>query len=392
MFHTGLEVLISEQAELLKGWRVGLVTHPAAVLPDMTGIVAALRAAGVQLTALFGPEHGFDGSAADGAAVADGVDPRTGLPVFSLYGANKEPSSRMLADVDVLVFDMQDVGVRFYTYMSTLFYVLKGAAKAHKPVIILDRPNPINGLTLEGPSVERRFTSFVGVIPVPVRHGMTLGEMAIYMNVEHRLGAVITVIQMQDWHRRHWFADTGRSWVPTSPAMPHLAATMLYPGTCFLEGTNISPGRGTATPFQVAGAPWVDAYELADRFNALNLAGVRARPTQFVPGRYGAQRLEDGENAEAAFGAVVCYGIQLHITDRDALRPVSMGLHLINLVRELYPEHFAWHESHFDRLLGSSAVRKSLQQGQRVGDIVASWTPYLADFAEQRAPYLLYFN
>ena len=235
---TGLQVLLTEQLVLLQGRRVGLATQPAAVLPDLTSGVDALRQAGVHLTALFGPEHGFGGAAADGLAVGDAVDARTGLPIFSLYGPVKEPTAAMLDGVDVLVFDMQDVGVRFYTYLSTLFYLLSGVARANCPVIILDRPNPIDGLTVEGPLVQPGYESFVGVAPVPIRHAMTLGELARYFCTEYAINAELTVVKMQGWQRTQWFDETGLPWTPTSPAMPHLSTATLYPGLCLVEGTN----------------------------------------------------------------------------------------------------------------------------------------------------------
>jgi len=382
MIQIGLDRLIHEQLHLLQGKRAGLVTHPAAVLPDLTGAVDALLRAGVRLTALFGPEHGPDGAAADGAPVGDAVHPHTGLPVYSLYGAVQEPTPDMLTEVDVLVFDMQDVGVRFYTFVSTLFYVLQGAAQAGKPVIVLDRPNPINGRTLEGPPVLPDFESFVGVASVPIRHGLTLGEMARWMNGEHALGADLTVVAMCGWRRGMWFDETGLLWVPTSPAMPHAMGTStstatLYPGLCRLEGTNVSEGRGTALPFEVCGAPWIDGRALAKRLNALALPGVRARATRFAP-------------CSDKFAREMCGGLQLHVTDRDTLRPVALGLHLVATLHDLYPDQFAWRASHFDRLIGSDRVRHALEAGEPVEQIVQSWSKDLAEFNQRREAYLLY--
>ena len=260
MVMTGLQRLCTEQRALVAGRRVGLVTQPAAVLPDLTGCLDALLGAGVDVTTLFGPEHGFTGAAADGLAVADAVDPRTGLRVYSLYGPVKEPTAAMLADVDLLIFDMQDVGVRFYTYLSTLFYVLRGAAKHGRPVLVLDRPNPIGGEQLEGPLVTPGYESFVGIAPLPIRHGMTLGELARYFNHELHLQADLTVVPMAGWQRSQWFDATGLPWVPTSPGMPQLSTATVYPGLCFVEGTNLSEGRGTSAALRAGGcalAGWV---------------------------------------------------------------------------------------------------------------------------------------
>jgi len=384
MIKIGLELLIHERLDLLSGRRVGLVTHPGAVLPDLTGAVDALLAAGVKLTALFGPEHGFDGSAADGAAVGDAAHPRTGLPVHSLYGPVKEPTPAMLADVDVLVFDLQDVGTRFYTFISTLFYVLQGAAKASKPVIVLDRPNPINGIDIEGPLVEIGLKSFVGIVPIPIRHGLTTGELARYINSECNLSADLTVIEMRGWRREMWYDQTGLSWAPLSPGMPHLITAAVYPGMCFIEGTNLSEGRGTALPFEIVGAPWLDGYTLAQALNRLQLPGVRFRPLYFVP-------------SASKHAGLHCSGVQAHVIDRAAFRPVITGLHVIAACRAQAPERFeflksSWegHPPHFDLLTGIAAIREGLAAGRAVDELAASWPKIEAEFEDKRRPYLLY--
>ncbi len=381
---TGLQVLLEDQLHLLRGRRVGLATQPAAVLPDLTACVDALRQAGVRLTALFGPEHGFGGAAADGLAVADAIDPRTGLPVFSLYGPVKEPTAAMLADVDVLVFDMQDVGVRFYTYLSTLYHLLRGAGKHGCPVIVLDRPNPIDGLTLEGPLVQPGYESFVGVAPLPIRHGMTLGELARYFCVEFAIDVELTVVPLQGWRRDQWFDETGLPWVPTSPAMPHLSTATVYPGLCFVEGANLSEGRGTALPFELCGAPWLDGYELAATLNRLDLPGVRFRPVYFEP-------------SASKHAGVLCQGVQVHVGDRRQLRAVEVGLHVISACRQQAPEQFqflptSWEgrPPHFDLLAGSPSLRTGLLAGEPIAALAGAWAAELAAFVETRARHLLY--
>jgi uncharacterized protein YbbC (DUF1343 family) len=374
MIKTGLDLWMN--APELRTARLGLVSHPAATLPNLTGAGDALRGAGSTLTALFGPEHGFSGAAADGAKVDDATDSRTGLPVFSLYGANIEPTEAMLAHLDALVFDMQDVGVRFYTYLSALFHVLRGAGKAGKPVFVLDRPNPITGTILEGGEVEAGFESFVGIVNIPIRHGMTLGELAGYMNTEYALGADLQVVKMQGWRREMWFDETGLPWVPTSPAMPHLSTATLYPGLCLLEGCNLSLGRGTALPFEICGAPWLDGYALAEEMNALNLSGARFRPTLFTP-------------SASNHAGVECSGVQVHVTDRNALRPVEMALHLLAVTRRMSGEAWAWNP-HFERLAGSSGVRSSLEAGEPVSEMTALWAESISRFNHQREKYLLY--
>lgn len=378
MVKTGLDILVHEQAQLLKNQRVGLVSMPAAVLPDLTSSMDALIEAGIKVTALFGPEHGFGGAASDGASVADITDPRTGLPIFSLYGQHYEPTSEMLTHIDSFVFDMQDVGVRFYTYLSTLFYVLRAAGKAGRSVYVLDRVNPITGEIVEGGEVAPGFESFVGIVNLPIRHGLTLGELAQFMNAEYALGADLHVITMKNWQRDMWFDETGLMWVPTSPAIPHFSTTILYPGMCLLEGTNLSLGRGTSLPFEICGAPWLaeGGYTLAEEMNALCLPGVRFRPIVFMP-------------SASTHAGSECQGVQLHVLDRDALRPVTVTLNLISIVRRMAGDAWAWNP-HFDRLAGGSGVRLALEEGKSVADIIAGWTNSISRFVHQREKYLLY--
>jgi uncharacterized protein YbbC (DUF1343 family) len=377
MIRTGLEVLLGERPHLLRGRRVGLVSHPAAVLPNLTGAADALLQAGVRLTALYAPEHGLAGTAAEGASVAHASDTRRGLPVWSLYGSAKQPDAEMLADVDALIFDMQDVGARFYTYISTLWYVLRGAASVGKPVIVLDRPNPITGALIEGPLIDPGCESFVGIAPLPIRHGLTIAEIALYMNEGCGIGAELTVIEMRGWRRSLWFDQTGLVWVPTSPAMPHLSTATLYPGMCLLEGTNLSLGRGTALPFELCGAPWIDEHALAELMNSLELPGVRFRATRFVP-------------AASQFAGQECGGVQVHVVDRAATRPVALGLQLVATVRSLYPQAFAWYGDHFDRLIGNRHTRPALDAVIPAETVVREWQAARASFEALRRPFLRY--
>jgi uncharacterized protein YbbC (DUF1343 family) len=376
MVKTGLDILVHEQAHLLTNQRVGLVSMPAAVLSDLTSSLDALRGAGINVTALFGPEHGFGGAALDGTHIANAIDPHTGLPVYSLYGATLEPNAEMLVDVDAFVFDMQDVGTRFYTYLSTLFYVLHGAGKADKPVFVLDRPNPITGSRIEGGPIGPGFESFVGIINIPMRHGMTLGELAQYMNTEYELSADLHVIKMAGWQRAMWFDETALPWVPTSPAMPHLSTAILYPGMCLLEGTNLSLGRGTALPFEVCGAPWLDGCALAEALNGLQLPGVRFRATAFTP-------------FSSIHAGTECHGVQVHVTDRDSLRPVEMALHLIAIARCFSGDAWEWNP-HFERLAGNGTLRSALEAGTSVAEILAAWEESISAFVQQREKYLMY--
>ena len=388
---SGLECLIAEGAAQLEGKRVGLATHPAAVTADLTDSVTALLRCGVTLTALFGPEHGFFGAVADGQQVQDAVYRNTQLPIYSLYGTTPEPTADMVANVDVLLFDMQDVGVRFYTFISTLFYVLKGAAKADVPVVVLDRPNPITGSVCEGPVLTPGFESFVGVLPIPLRYGLTIGELAYYMNHTQGLNADLTVVPMAGWQRDLWFDETGLPWVPTSPAIPHVSTAVVYPGTCFLEGTNVSEGRGTALPFEVCGAPWIDGAVLAAQLNALGLPGVRFRPTQFVPAA--------SISMAAKFSGDVCGGVQIHVINRTTFRPVTVGLHLLATLKALYPAEFAWlpqswegAHPHIDLLTGTDRVRRAIDAGADVIELVKGWADGVADFGQMSRQYWLYIG
>ncbi len=381
---TGLDRLLSTGVSLLKGQRVGLITHAAAVTQDLTDSIRALLQCEVKLTALFAPEHGLAGVVADGMQVENTLHKPTKLPVYSLYGPTREPTAAMLSALDVLVFDMQDVGVRFYTYISTLFYALKSAAKMHIPIIILDRPNPINGVTCEGPLLKPGFESFVGVVPVPLRYGLTIGELAYWMNETQGIYAELSVIPLVGWRRGLWFDETGLAWVSTSPAMPHVSTAIVYPATCFLEGTNVSEGRGTALPFELCGASWIDGMALAAYLNALALPGVRFRPAQFVPmaGKYAGE---------------VCEGVQIHVTDRTAFRPVTAGLAILAALKSLYPADFVWlpessegARPHIDLLAGTDALRCGLDAGLATDTLLASWANEVTLFQKACRPYQLY--
>jgi uncharacterized protein YbbC (DUF1343 family) len=381
---TGLQSVLEERLNLLHQQRVGLISHPAAILPDYTAAVDALLSRGVHLVSLFGMEHGFAGSVGDGLEVRDAHDPRTGLPVYSLYGANKEPTDDMLAEVDLLLYDVQDVGARFYTFISTLYYVLRAAGRTGLPVLVLDRPNPINGVAVEGPLVERGLESFLGMVPIPVRHGLTCGELARYMNGECELDAALTVVPMTGWRRDMWFDQTGLPWAPLSPGMPHLSTATVYPGACFVEGTNLSEGRGTALPFEVAGAPWLDGHRLAQALNRLALPGVRFRPTYFQP-------------SASKHAGSMCGGVQIHVTDRDALSPVAMGLHLLATCRaqaptwlEILGSSWEGRPPHLDLLAGTAAVREWLMADRPIEDLAAAWAEDVGQFIQVRRPYLLY--
>ncbi len=384
LISTGLDILLSERLDVLRNQRVGLVTNPTGVTRDLNSNIAALRAAGVNLVALFGPEHGFTASAADATPITSGRDARTGLPIHSLYGDTRQPTDEMLAHLDVMLFDLQDVGVRFYTYTATLALTLKACAASGVRLVVLDRPNPINGITVEGPLLEPALQSFIGQGPLPIRYGMTIGELAQFYNRELNIGAELTVIALRGWTRAMWFDETGLTWVPPSPGMPHESTTIVYPGMCFIEGTNLSEGRGTALPFEIAGAPWLDGYALAEELNAQRLDGVRFRAITFSP--------EASKHAGR-----VCGGVQVHVTDRAAFRAVTTGLRVIAACRAQAPARFeflstSWEGKppHVDLLTGTPRVRAALVSNPSIDLLAKEWSPELARFNQTRRRHLAY--
>ena len=374
----GIDVLRAEGFAPLRGRRIGLMTNPSAVDTRLNSTVDVLwRAREVTLVALFGPEHGVTGTVADGEPVASGIDARTGLPAHSLYGTTYRPTREMLEGVDVLVCDIQDIGARFYTFLWTVSYILEAAGEYGVPVMILDRPNPIGGRAA-GPLLMPEVASFVGRHPIPIRHGMTLGELALMFNaLWNPFPAHMDVIQCEGWSRHMRWEDTGLPFVPPSPAMPHPVTAKHYPGACLLEGTTLSEGRGTALPFEIVGAPYLDGPVLAERLNVQGWPGVRFRPHIFEP-------------AASKYAGVTCHGVQAHITDEDTYDPILVWLGVISVIRAQYPAHFGWHPAHFDRLIGNRAVREAIDRGVAISELVASWAPEIAAFQEQRRPYLLY--
>ncbi len=351
--------LLRRARELLGGGRVGLLAHAASVLPDFTHLADRLREhPDVRLTALFGPEHGLDGAAQDMIGV-DGAVAR-GLPIFSLYGAEESalrPTAEMLATIDALVVDLQDVGARYYTFVYTMAYCLEACAAAGKRVIVCDRPNPLNGVDVDGPLLEPAFASFVGRFPLPVRHGKTIGELAQQWNREQGWNADLTVLPCAGWDRAMWFDQTGLPWIPPSPNMPTLDTATVYPGACLVEGTNLSEGRGTTRPFETIGAPWLDGRALAAELNASNLPGVRFRPLAFVP----AFHKHAGRN---------CGGVFVHVTDRSVFRAVDAYVQLIAAARRQHRAAFAWRTEPyefvrdrlaFDLLCGTDRLRRQIE-------------------------------
>lgn len=377
----GIEILIAHRLALLKGKRIGLVTNQTGVNRKGEHAIDLLRKAKVTLVALFGPEHGLRGEAQAGDKVASGKDAATGLSIHSLYGATKEPTAEMLKGVDMLLFDMQDVGARFYTYPSTLLLVMRAAAKANIPLVVLDRPNPLGGELIEGPLLQPPYASFVGMYAMPVVHGMTMGELARMFAAEEKLKLKLTVIPMQGWHRDtppYFFWDL--SWTPPSPNMPTPKTAAVYPGTALFEGTNISEGRGSEKPFEYIGAPFIDSAALIEKLTSAKLPGVAFEPIQFIP-------------TFSKFTGELCHGLRVIPTDRKSFRPVLTGVALVKAVHDLYPDQFQFRTgapSYFDQLAGVGYIREDILAGKSVATIEAKWLPDVEAFRARRRSYLLY--
>ena len=371
---TGIDVLERDRFQQLVGMRVGLVTNQTG--RDRNGrstIDVLFKAPDVKLVALFSPEHGIRGAADE--KVSDSKDEQTGLPIYSLYGETRRPKAEQLKDLDALVFDIQDIGTRFYTYISTLGNVMEEAAKVKLPVFVLDRPNPIGGLEVEGPIADADKLSFTAYHRMPVRHGMTIGELAQLFNQERNLGCDLRVIQMEGWRRAMWLDETNLLWVNPSPNMRSLTEATLYPGIGLLETTNLSVGRGTDTPFEVVGAPWIDGQQLASHLNGQAIAGVRFVPVRFTP-------------ASSVFKGEECGGINIIITDRDRFRPVTSGVEIAVALQKLYPSQ--WKVDSYLRLLVNADAQERLKRGDSAGEIVRSWGNGLEEFRKARARVLLY--
>jgi uncharacterized protein YbbC (DUF1343 family)/CubicO group peptidase (beta-lactamase class C family) len=370
----GIDVLERDGFKQLAGKNIGLITnHTGKNRSGRQTIDVLNKAAGVKLLALFSPEHGIRGNADE--KVSDSKDEQTGLPIYSLYGETRRPKPEQLKGLDLLVFDIQDIGTRFYTYISTLGYVMEEAAKAGLPVVVLDRPNPIGGLEVEGPIGDPDQPSFTAYHPIPVRHGMTIGELAQLFNKERKINCDLRVIKMEGWQRAMWFDATNLTWINPSPNMRSLTEATLYPGVGLLETTNVSVGRGTDTPFELVGAPWIVGQQLAAELNQRRLPGVRFIPVRFKP-------------TTSVFKGEECEGVNIVITDRAAFRPVPTGIELAVTIRRLYPDQ--WKVDAYGRLLVNTATLDRIKRGDTAEEIVRSWTERLDEFRRLRAQVLLY--
>lgn len=376
----GIEVLLSDSLHLVSGLRVGLITnHTGIDAQGVPGIDRLKDAPGVALVALYAPEHGIRGTEGAGDRIESGRDTKTGLPIYSLYGDTRKPTPEMLDGVEILLFDIQDVGARYYTYASTMALAMEAAGEAGIPFVVLDRPNPIGGTAVQGTILDPAFATFVGLFPVPMRHGMTPGELARMMVGEFGVVVELKVVPAQGWARGMTFQETGLPWVAPSPNMPSVESALHYPGTCLFEGTNLSVGRGTDEAFQVVGAPWLDSVSLLAALGAYRIPGVRFDATRFTPRDPG-----DGK-----FGGEEIPGVRLTALT-PGYDPTLAALALLRETRIMSGDRWEWRASHFDRLAGTDRLRAGIEDGIPLEALRAGWDEDLRAFMTKREPYLIY--
>jgi uncharacterized protein YbbC (DUF1343 family) len=383
-----VEALLGEKVNLLRGERVGLVCNQSSVDHSFRHAADLLHEhEGIELRALFGPQHGIRGDVQDNMVeTGHALDRETGIPIYSLYSETREPTEEMLKDVDVLVFDMQDVGCRIYTFIYTMANCMRAAARYNKRVVVCDRPNPITGEGVAGNVLEPEFASFVGQYPLPTRHGMTVCELACLFNEQYGIGCELETVLMEGWWRAAWMDETDAPWVMPSPNMPTLETATVFPGTVHLEGTQLSEGRGTTRPFEIIGAPYIDATRYAQALNSLSLQGIYFRACGFQP-------------TFQKHAGKPCGGVQLHVLDREVFEPVLAGLATVRVAHELYPYELRWKEppyeyvydkNPFDVIAGTDRLRAQIERGDKLEQMAAYWQPGLDEFKRVRANFLLY--
>ena len=384
----GIDKLLNTPPQWLGEKRLGLLTNQASVDSNLHNTVDLLVQSHPKgIKALFGPQHGFSGEKQDNMVESlDFVHPRFNIPVFSLYGTSRVPTGEMLELIDILLIDLQDIGTRVYTFITTLAYCLRAAQEHGKKVVVLDRPNPIGGTAIEGNLLKHELSSFVGVYPLPMRHGLTIGEAALFFNSEYHIGCDLEVIPMEGWNRTMYFPETGIRWIPPSPNMPSPTTALVYPGQVILEGTNLSEGRGTTTPFEICGAPFIDPSQLKESLERKSLPGIYLREIFFQP------TFHKWQNE-------VCGGLQIHITDPDAYKPYVTSLAIIQEIRELYPRAFSWRNPPYeyekekmpiDLITGNENIREWIEHNKDIQDLEASWKEELDQFREMAQHHFLY--
>lgn len=381
----GVTHLLESERGMLNGARVGLIANSASIDHSGGPTAALLINAGIHVARLLCPEHGYKVSAEAGQEVSDDFDADTGLPVSSLYGKTRRPTEEMLRDIDALVFDLQDVGVRCYTYISTMALAMQSAALFGKLFVVLDRPNPIGGVAVQGPVLEPEFAGFMGMYPIPLRHGMTAGELALMFNQSFAIGADLAVIRMKGWRRRLWFADTGLKWMPPSPAMRSAEGALLYAGTCLFEGVNISEGRGTSSPFRLIGAPWLDT-DVMNYIETRRLDGFDMAPRRFTP-------------SDSKYAGTECVGFLINTVDKEKADPAALAVALLCAIAARHKDELEWNEKHFDAIAGTDKVRREIraaalegrqERAQRLERLFERWNDQRREFEKLRSQHLLY--
>ena len=386
---TGIDLIDKKWPAKSKSANIGLLLHPASITSDFSHSAdTCFRSKKFKVSALFGPQHGIRGETQDNMIEWDNFrDKKTKIPIYSLYGKTRKPSPRMLSNIDIMVIDLQDVGARYYTFIWTMSLVMEACQELNKEIVILDRPNPINGKALEGPVLKPEYASFVGLKRLPIRHGMTIGEIGLYLKNVFYPNLKLHVIAMEGWQRGMWFDNTGLPWVLPSPNIPTLETATVYPGICLLEGTNIGEGRGTTRPFEIFGAPFIDPELLATRLKDLRLSGVIFRPLHFLP-------------TFQKHAGKLCGGAQIHLTDRERFKPFKTAVAILKTVHDLYPGKFRWNKPPYeyeknilpiDILAGTDRLRNDIEQSAPLDNMAAWWQSELRDFDSKiRRTYLLY--
>lgn len=385
----GADYLIINNMNLIKDKRIGIVTNQTALLAShrVHLVDTLINRKDVQVTAIFSPEHGILGNIPAGDTVPGSKFFRSGIPVYSLYGSVKKPTKEMLKDVDILIYDIQDLGARFCTYISTLFYSLQAAAENNIPIIVLDRPDPINGINVEGPVLKKEFSSFIGIAPIPIQYGMTPGELATMFNETGMIGdkkANLKVIKMKYWVRGLYYDMCKIYWMRPSPNIFYIVTAIIYPGTCLLEGTNVSEGRGTGNPYQLIGAPFIKSKDLAKELNTMNIKGIEVKPLDFTP-----KDIPDFV-INPKYKGQLCHGVKITVSNRYVFNAVELGINLIYVLHKLYPKQFNFNAELFDRLAGNKVIREQILSNKTPDKIISGWQKDLNNFKKLRKKYLLY--
>ncbi|MDI6779307.1 MAG: DUF1343 domain-containing protein [Bacteroidota bacterium] len=385
---SGADVLFAKHLLQLIEKRVGVICHQTSVLSNGVHLVDSLLSRGVNVTALFCPEHGIRGVIPAGVEIKNQIDEKTGLQVYSLYSSTLKPTPEILKDIDIIIFDLQDVGVRFYTYSITMAYAMQAAAENGKKFIVLDRPNPINGIEMEGTILGTSLKSGVGILPIPIRHGLTVGEMAKMIVGEKWLDNItnldLQVIPMEGWKREMYYDETHLPWIRPSPNMISVSTAIVYPGTCLIEGTNVSEGRGTSKPFEYIGAPWIDSNRLAQKLNSIKLKGVVLEPIEFIP------KADSISSANIKYENLKCGGVYIKVTNRKVFKSVLTGMNIIQIIYQLYPEQFVFNSKIFDRLAGDTRIREGILANKPVQILLDIKEKKFKYFQQNRLKYLIY--